>query len=364
MRRSEVFAGNVAEAGTLAQMLAGLQAPEGALVVMDRGIATEANIQWLCEAGYRYLVVSRGRHRQIDRAAAPPIETATGQAVQLQRVETEAGEVRLYCYSEARAQKERGIEQRFIKRFEAQLQKLAEGLSRPRSRKGIDPLWERIGRLKEKSHGIGQHYEIKILAEDSGQKARAITWKQRPVEGTRLTHPGVYCLRTNLPDWDPERLWRTYIMLTDLETVFRTLKSELGLRPVYHHKSERCDGHRFITVLAYQFVQIIRRQLKAQGINDRWSTLRNTLSGQSRVTATFRRADHRTLHVRQATRAEPHQLRIYQALGIPPAPGGIQKTLIGTRPSTSHAVVVPLDVSSACNGLILKKLQNRAVNLG
>ncbi len=143
-----------------------------------------------------------------------------------------------------------------------------------------------------------------------------------------MTHPGVYSLRSNETDWDEERMWRTYIMLTDLEAVFRSLKSELGLRPVYHHKEERCDGHLFITVLAYQFVQLIRRRLGEQGIHDSWRSLRETLKNQCRITATFRRADNRTLHVRKATRAEPEQLAIYNALNIDPAPGGVNKLII------------------------------------
>jgi hypothetical protein len=110
--------------------------------------------------------------------------------------------------------------------------------------------------------------------------------------------------------------------------VFRSLKGELGLRPVFHHKEERSDGHLFITVLAYQLVQVIRRHLHEKGIHDRWSTLRDTLVGQCRVTATFRRADGRVLHVRKNTRAEPEQQMIYQALGLDPNPGGVKKMIV------------------------------------
>ena len=70
VRRSQLFAGNVTEHRTLAGMLTALRAPAGALVVMDRGVATEACISWLREHGYRYLVVSRERHRQFDAEAA------------------------------------------------------------------------------------------------------------------------------------------------------------------------------------------------------------------------------------------------------------------------------------------------------
>jgi len=70
------------------------------------------------------------------------------------------------------------------------------------------------------------------------------------------------------------------------------------------------------------------RRLHAHGINDRWATLRETLAGQCRVTATFRRPDGRALHVRKATRAEPAQLAIIQALGSDPSPGGVQKMVV------------------------------------
>ena len=103
------------------------------------------------------------------------------------------------------------------------------------------------------------------------------------------THPGVYCLRSRQTDWDEDTLWRTYTTLTDVEAVFRALKSELGLRPIYHHKPQRADGHLFITVIAYQLVQVIRTRLRAHGEHASWTTLRRILEGQQRVTATFRR---------------------------------------------------------------------------
>ena len=329
VRRSQTFDGQVTEGTTLAGMLQGLGAPRGALVVMDAGIATEENIRWLRAQGYRYLVVSRERQRQFDAAAATTLTTASGDPLAIQRVaDADAEEVRLYCFSECRARTEEGISERFTQRFEAALQALHEGLARPRTTKTIDQLWERIGRLKAASHGVGQHYVIELVPDATGTQAQAIRWERQPVAGTMLTHPGVYCLRTNEMTWDAERLWRTYVTLTDLEAVFRSLKSELGLRPVYHRTEGRVDGHLFIAVLAYQFVQLIRRRLRAQGISERWSTLRDLLAGQCRVTASFCRADGRTLHVRKATRAEPAQLAIIQALGSDPSPGGIQKMVV------------------------------------
>ncbi|MCG2747232.1 MAG: transposase [Desulfobulbaceae bacterium] len=146
-----------------------------------------------------------------------------------------------------------------------------------------------------------------------------------PVAGTQLTHPGVYCLRTNEMNWDEASLWKTYIMLTDLEAVFRSLKSELGLRPIYHHKEDRAEGHVFITVLAYRAVQALRRKLKTQDINESWATLREIFSVQQRVTATSKQRNGRTLHVRKTTVAEPKLQRLYDALDLTASPVGVRK---------------------------------------
>lgn len=329
VRRSRMFEGNVSESGTLEGMLKGLDAPKSALVIMDRGIATEANIAWLIEHHYRYLVVSRERGRQFDVSQATETTTASQETIKIQRVLSDDGkEVRLYCYSEKRQDKESGMTKRFTERFEEGLTKMAAGLEKPRGNKDRDKFLEKIGRLKERSHGIGQHYSITVTSDESGTKVTSLTWEKTPVEGTQLTHPGVYCLRSNETTWDEATLWQTYTMLTDLEAVFRCLKSELGMRPVFHHKEERTEGHLFITVLAYQAVQAIRRKLKSQGVTTSWTTLRETLSVQQRVTATFRQRDGRTLNIRKATVAEKSLNDIYGKLGISTTPGGVQKLVM------------------------------------
>ena len=342
VRRSKMFAGNVAESTTMADMLKDLTAPKGALVIMDAGIATAANIAWLKHQEYRYLVVSRasresaapsdkemGRARQFDPDQAVDTLTASNETIQLQRVLNDDGtEVRLYCHSTGRDTKETAIAGRFVTRFETGLANLAAGLSQPRAQKKLADIQQRIGRLKEKSRGIGQHYEITVTPDETGTKAASITWTKAPVEGSMLTHPGVYCLRSNETTWDAAKLWHTYTMLTDLEAVFRGLKSELGLRPVFHHNEKRTEGHLFITVLAYQLVQAIRRKPEAIGETISCSRLREILAVQQRVTATFRQRDGRTPHVREATTAEPALRRIYDALGIDAAPGGVRKLMV------------------------------------
>ena len=326
VRRSKTFAGNIAEGATLAEMLTGLSAPPGALVIMDAGIATEANLVWLVEQGYRYLVVRRGGMRQFDATQAVAIETAGGETVRLQREVSEDGqEVRLYCHSAGREAKETAMVTRFGQRFEEGLQKIVDGLQKPRTMKQHDKLLERIGRLKEKSQGVGQHYTVTLTTDESGKTVTGLTWEKSLTLGSMAAHPGVYCLRSNETGWDEAKLWRTYTMLTDLESVFRSLKSELGLRPVFHSKEGRSDGHLFITVLAYQCVQTLRATLKKAGIDDSWAELRKTLRVQSRTTVSLRRSDGRTVHVRKSSVAEPTLRAIYNALGVDTLPGGTKK---------------------------------------
>jgi transposase len=328
-KRSEIFPGNVSEPKTLAQMLGKLTAEHtgnAPTVVLDAGIASEENIAWLVENGYRYLVVSRKRHREFDPDAAVLIKQGDELTIRAQRrVHADTGEVELYCHSSQREKKEQGIAALFAKRFEAALEKLAEGLHKKGTVKRYEKVLERLGRLREKYARAAQYYEVSVEQDPASGKATAITWQRtKPIAETL---PGVYCLRTNEADWDEATLWRTYTMLTDLEAVFRSLKSELGLRPIFHRKTDRVSGHLFISVLAYHLVHTIRFQLKAADIDLSWEGVRRELAGQDRVTATLRRADGKTVHIRKATRAEPRQQVIYDALGISDRPGRTEKTI-------------------------------------
>ena len=329
IRHSQVFDGNVSEGSTLEEMLIQLHAPEGALIIMDAGIASEENLEWLTLNKYNYLVVSRERKRDIDMEKTSVIESAGGHQIHLQRQPGQhKGEVKIACWSEQRAMKDKSINTSFQEKYEQELNKINEGLHKPRTTKKRDPINQRIGRLKEKYKRVSSHYQINLKTNEATGLVTELTWDYQPQPASKQTHPGVYKLRTTLTDWDDETLWRTYTMLTDLESVFRSLKSELGMRPVYHHKEDRCDGHLFITVLAYQAVQVIRRKLKDKGINESWATLREKLNQQCRITATFKQRDGKTLHIRQASRPEEELGDIYKKLGLSPDPGGLQRVRI------------------------------------
>ena len=116
-----------AKAATLETMLNDLKALPGAVVVMDAGIATEANLVWLKEHNYHYVVVSRQRARQFEMEKSIEVQTAGQTPVHVQRVqEPGADEVKLYCYSPPKAEKDLAIDTTKAEKFEAELQKACQ----------------------------------------------------------------------------------------------------------------------------------------------------------------------------------------------------------------------------------------------
>jgi len=333
-RRSHVYEGNVSESKTLSEMLhdlerGGLAKGRKPTVVMDAGIATEDNIDWLKKHEYPYLVVSKKKHREFDKAASVVVKDDGECTVRVQKVlDEETQETLLYCHSTMREKKDQAISDRFLKRFEEALEKLNSGLHKKQCLKKYTKVMEKIGRLREKNSRVTKQYTITVEKDDVSGNATKITWQQAQAPNRKDTYPGVYCLRTSQSDWDESTLWKTYTMLTDLEAVFRSLKSELGLRPIHHQVTDRVTGHLFITVLAYHLVHTIRFKLKQVNIHSSWSSLRNLLFPQNRVTASMRCKNGGTVHVRKSTRPEQKQQEIYSALGLKSHPGTTVKTTL------------------------------------
>ena len=121
------------------------------------------------------------------------------------------------------------MQDRAREHFEEAVQKLHDGLSRKGTVKKYGKIMERIGRLREKYPRAAQHYHIDVDQDPTSGNAIALHWRRVEKSQSQATHPGVYALRTNLTDWDETTLWQTYTLLTDLEAVFRSLKTELGL---------------------------------------------------------------------------------------------------------------------------------------
>ena len=335
-KKSRIYEGNVSEPKTLEAMIDDLSISdrgEGSLfkptIILDAGIATEDNIEWLKGEEYRYIVVSRKK-----KTAIPPDVSmvAVKQDDRDQTVLVEAGlsknkdadELELYCHSVDKEKKEEGIKNKFQERFEFELMKARNALDLKNGTKRYDKVLERIGRLKERYRSVARGYKIAVEKDRETDKAKDIKWSRKETEKTS----GVYCLRTNREDLDVQQIWDIYTMLTDIEDAFRCMKSELGLRPIHHQKEVRCDGHIFITVIAYHLMHTIRQKLRHRGVRFCWTTIRRQLSTQVRTTTTMKRKDNKVIRIRKSSKSEPVHEVIYDALNLSHRPGRIVKTIL------------------------------------
>ena len=335
-KKSQIFDGNVSEPKTLETMigeLAGGEVSEDPLikptVVLDAGIASEKNLLWLKDKHYPYIVVSRKKKKEIPSdvtmVAVKKDDNTNTVFVQAGLSKSkETDELELYCHSTDKERKEESINTKFQERFEDELQKARNALHLRNGTKRYDKVVERIGRLKERFKLVSHHYNVSIEKATETDKARNITWSHKKTEKTS----GIYCLRTNRKDLDEQKIWDIYTMLTDIEDAFRCMKSELGLRPIYHQKEIRCDGHIFITLLAYHLLHTIRFQLRQKGVRFCWTTIRRQLSTQVRITTTMKRQDGKVIRIRKSSKAEPVHQVIYDALNLAYQPGRRVKTIL------------------------------------
>lgn len=320
LNRTSILPGNASEPKTLEEMIENLSAHQSLIkptIILDAGIATKDNLAWLRGKGYSYVVSARQDAPSIDLEDELVDVGDLNNLVKAALIKSEdnSEEKWLYCESEAKAAVALEMKQSFKKRFEDELKNLSESLSKPRGRKKYTKVIERIGRLKEKHKRISGCYEINAVASADGVTATAIEWTIID-EKMKNKLTGSYFLRTNLVTMGAKELWQLYNTLRGVEDAFRFMKSSLGLRPVYHQKEHRVDGHLWITILAYHLIQNCLYQLNKQGISRQWRTIRKIMMSRVRVTMQAKTEEGQTLYHRSSTKAEGEQKEIYRALGI------------------------------------------------
>jgi transposase len=314
-RRSKIFEGNVTESQTLEEMIDELKEEnEDPFIVFDAGIATEENLNWAHQNGYTFIVVSRATHDPFDETKAKTIrDDGKNKIVAYSEVDKETKETLVYCHSEQKEKKENSIKDKFTQNFEEDLKELNDGLSKKRRMKKYVKVVEKIGRLREKNKRVSKNFEINVIKDENSENAKEITWKIRDDESKK--NSGSYVLRTNSRNLPEFVLWNLYRMLNQVEDTFRSMKSELGMRPIFHQKEKRVESHLFITVLAYRLVHAILFRLNEQKIYISWDRLRFIMSSQIRTTIQMKTKDEKTISVRLTGQPTAEQQTIYNALG-------------------------------------------------
>ncbi|MDR1609132.1 MAG: hypothetical protein LBT38_12115 [Deltaproteobacteria bacterium] len=143
-----------------------------------------------------------------------------------------------------------------------------------------------------------------------------------------MNRPGIFTLTTNDKKMSIDEILDIYSYLTDIDSVFKSRESKLGLNHIFNYKSRKVESYLFISVLAYQCIQAIRQRLKKAGIDDNWLTIRGAMSTQARLSFVFPMKDGRKFWIRKPIEAKPDQLKVYRALGLNSDPGGEKKKIL------------------------------------
>lgn len=333
-RKSAVLPGNVSEPSTLEEMMRHLIGTHvetrKRTVVMDAGIATEENLNWLRSKGFVYVVVARNKIDMPEEGEFVPVSKGK-KDVRAKLVRNEAtSEWDMYVDSEAKAKKEEGIKSQSRQRFEEDIEQVRAGLNKKRGTKVLSKVHTRIGRIKERYRRVSGLYDITVIPDETNKNAVDIKWElQTEKEKKKLN--GIYRLRTNEESITVETVWNIYVNLTQVESSFKSMKSELGIRPIFHQKGCRVDAHLFITLLAYHVSHSIRYRLQKHGIKHSWESIRGILSNHVRVTTTINGENDQAIHIRKNSRSDAEQKKVYTALEIWKLPGKIIKTIFKKR---------------------------------
>jgi len=319
----EVFAGNRTDVTTVEEIVEAMEARYGVaerIWVMDRGMTSEDNLEWLRESGRRYLVGTpktelRKWARQI--ADARDWHAVRDGIEAKQCVGPEGTETFVLVRSIERREKERAMHERFCRRIEAGLERLGQRVRR--ARRSLDPrrLERQLGRLLERNQRAAGRYVIDFVPDPTVPAGVRLAWTARPEwDDWARWSEGCYVLRTNVADWTPEDLWRTYIQLTDAEAAFRIQKSELGLRPIWHQRADRVEAHILVCFLAYVLWKTLEQWQQRAGLGHSPRTVLEELRRIQSTDVVLPTEDGRELRLRCVVRPDAAQAALLDRLGL------------------------------------------------
>jgi transposase len=266
----EVFDGNRFDGTTVEEMVNKIESQYGQakrIWVMDRGMVSEKNLKFLKSGGRRYIVgTPRNQLQRFENELLNHKWQQVYVGLEVKLCSSEDGqETFILCHSASRAQKEKAMHERFEKRIEDGLTKLVESCKARKQKAGT--VERRVGRLLDSNSRAAGLFKIVVKTSNDGRTT--LVWQKEEAwrEWASLSE-GCYMLRTNINDWDGERLWRVYIQLTEAEAAFRIQKSDLTIRPIWHHKTERVQSHILVCFLAYVVWKTIGQMCQKAGLGD------------------------------------------------------------------------------------------------
>ena len=314
----EVFAGNRSDVTTVKEIVEAMESKYGQanrIWVMDRGMVSADNVEFLQQGGRRYILgTPKSMLRKFEQQLLDSNWSEVHEGLEVKLCPAPDGEeVFILCRSAQRQLKEQAMHERFERHIEQKLEAMAEGCGKRKQ----DPLKvaQQVGRLLGKNSRAAGLFQVDVGADTKGWAH--LRWSKRDErrDWMKLSE-GCYLLRSNVTDWSGEELWRAYIQLTEAEEAFRLHKSDLVMRPVWHHKEHRVQAHILVCFLAYVLWKTLGLWCQRAGLGDEPRKIFAELQQISLVDVVLPTRAGVSIRKRCVSRPTEHQQILLQRLGL------------------------------------------------
>ena len=326
IKYSNIFEGNTADNTTIPNIINNLRRQtsthQRAIVVIDAGISTKENLAIIKANGYDYVCVNRVQLKQYNPTATT-VTISTKKDVRLE-VQKVAAQNETDYYLKVRSPQKQAKEQSMLLQFEARLEeelnKIKQSLARKSGTKKTEAVNRRIGRQIQKYPSVAKYYKIEVQSNEQGNVENMSWLKDDEKYMQSQDQLGVYFLRTNLDIAEEQLLWDIYNTIREIEAVFRTLKTDLDLRPIYHKNDVATMAHLHLGLLAYWLVNTIKYQLKSKKINHNWREIIRIGNTQKVVYSTAQNVEDEIIQIKKCTQPHEKLAILYTALNYQPKP--------------------------------------------
>jgi len=318
----ELFAGNRTDVTTVEEVVESMERKYGRadrVWVMDRGMTSEENLEFLRERKSQYLVgTPKSDLKKFEAALLKEDWTVVREGLEVKQVSSADGsETFLLCRSQERKAKERAMHDRFSVRIEKALESLGRRLKKARRKLDIRRVERQIGRMLGKNSRAAAAYTIEVEPTTDHPSGLRLTWGRESEwsEWAQLTE-GCYLLRSNIQNWSPQDLWQTYIQLVQAEAAFRIQKSDLSIRPIWHQKEERVRAHILVCFLGYVLWKMLEHWQSKAGLGNSPRTILEELTRIQSMDVVLPLQSGREIRLRCIVRPDRAQEALLDRLGL------------------------------------------------
>jgi transposase len=318
----EVFAGNTHDSRTLQTIVATMEARHGMVGrvwITDRGMASADNLAWLRQTGRCYIIgAPKSELRKFASELARPDgwrPVHEGVEVKLTR-HPDTGETLILCRSADRRSKEQAMHDKFSRRIEEALARLAGRIAG--SKKRLDPaiVNRQIGRILQQNQRAAARFVIALKPHGCPAGFRLEVAYNAAFDDWAALSEGAYLLRSNITDWSDQQLWKAYIQLTQAEAAFRIQKDQLNVRPIWHQREDRVQAHILVCFLAFVLWKSLEMWQQRAGLGNSPRTILEELARIHSHDVVVPTTTHGQIRLRCVTQPDPAQAALLDRLGI------------------------------------------------